>query len=234
MIFRGEESPLEGDAAFKRNSFYGDTCQHQCLSPPWKDSLECNDETCKVLPIEDDAGSPLLECTQDSQCGEWLYDEGFGQFVLQFEGVDELSVAQTKLRAAISAERRWSAKMGPFCHAPNLPRDVWTPKLQCRQRVSRDGADPEKQTACHLFTTKYACLHFGGGDCVYDDAQRALDDFGFEILLLRDPAHRRTRGAVEYVAALKSRDDLRSNSGTRCAPTTPPEFRPPSKPAPTD
>ena len=198
-IFRGDEPALGGDAELKRDNYYGDTCQHQCLAPPWKDALECNDETCKVLPIENDAGTPLLACTQDSQCGEWVYDEGFQQHILRFEEEGALSDAQTKLRAALSAERRWSAQMGPFCHAPTLPKAVWTPKLQCRQRASRDAADPVKDTACHLYTTKYACLHSGGGDCVYEDAcQHALDEFDarsycYEILRTDEPAVLRGR-----------------------------------------
>lgn len=194
QVFRGEKV-LDGEAVLTKRDFYGNACQHACLSAPWKDGQECNGEQCKALPIRNDDNSPILRCTQDSDCGEYKYDSGFGEHVLQFQ-LDEgetLTADQIKLRAAISAETRWSAKMGPFCHTTNVPDDVWTPLPKCRQRVTKDGVDPAKEEECNVFVTQYDCLNRGEGQCHFIDAcQEALDDFDtwsycYEIMRTEEP-----------------------------------------------
>ena len=72
-FYTGELSDQTGEATTGRNKrdWYGDTCGFGCLAAPWKDGTECNNERCEVIPIADDAGNPILQCTQDSQCGTY-------------------------------------------------------------------------------------------------------------------------------------------------------------------
>ena len=188
-IFRDEEGALSGDGAVPERDFYGDTCQHSCLPSPWRDGLECSGERCRVLPVANDRGDPILTCVQDSDCGAYVDGR------LQFEGKTELSTAEQVLVNTLSAEQRWSPTMGPFCHVKNTPAAVATPNMQCRQRTTKDGLDAATDAMCQTFDNKYDCLHRGGdgGACHYVDVcADALDAFDtwnycYELMRTEEP-----------------------------------------------
>ena len=196
-IFRGEEPALEGDGAQTKYDFYGMTCQHSCLPAPWKGGQECNGEDCRVLPIRNDRGDPILKCVVDSDCG--VYRNGR----LEFENKDTLTFDEQMLRNTLSLETRWSPTMGPFCHVPNVPPILATARMQCRERATQDSVDPDVDAQCMTYTNKYDCLVRGAGACEYVDVcQRALDEFDvwsycYEILRTEEPAVLRQKACAE-------------------------------------
>lgn len=203
-IFRGELTEQTGEATTGRNKrdWYGDTCGFGCLAAPWKDSTECNSERCEVMPVNSDAGNPIMECTQDSQCGS--YENGILKF-LDANGDEktELSSEESALRGAVSLSRRWSKRTGPFCHVMNTPFSVWEPSMKCTQRVNKDGEDLVTEAECHQYTTRYDCLHKGEGACHYVDVcMEALNDFDtwsycYELMRTQEPPALRTKGCAE-------------------------------------
>lgn len=203
QIFRGELPTQTGEAAQSRlkRDWYGDTCGFACLSAPWKDGTECNDERCKVVPIADDAGTPILQCTQDSQCG--VYEDGILKFYEAGVEKPTLTQDESKLRGAVSLSRRWSKRTGPFCHVPNTPISVWEPNMKCVQRVNKDGQDENKEVECHAYTTRYDCLHKGEGICNYVDVcMESLNDFDtwsycYELMRTQEPPALRSKECAE-------------------------------------
>lgn len=202
-IFTGELLDQTGEATTGRNKrdWYGDTCGFGCLAAPWKDGTECNNERCEVIPIADDAGNPILQCTQDSQCG--TYNDGMLKF---YEGGAEKTVLtgdESRLRGAVSLSRRWSKRTGPFCHVTNTPFSVWEPNMKCAQRINKDGEDPTKEAECHKYTTRYDCLHKGEGACHYIDVcTEALDEFDtwsycYELMRTHEPPALHTKVCAE-------------------------------------
>jgi len=202
-IFTGELLDQTGEATKGRSKrdWYGDTCGFGCLAAPWKDGTECNNERCEVIPIADDAGNPILQCTQDSQCG--AYENGILKF---YEGGAEKTVLtsdESRLRGAVSLSRRWSKRTGPFCHVTNTPFSVWEPNMKCAQRINKDGEDPTKEAECHKYTTRYDCLHKGEGACHYIDVcTEALDEFDtwsycYELMRTQEPPALRTKECAE-------------------------------------
>ena len=70
----------------------GETCDYQCIKPPWEDSDECNGMgNCSVVTIRDPNGGSFA-CTTDSDC------------------------QSTQVQQVVSGDTTWTSDKGPFCH----------------------------------------------------------------------------------------------------------------------
>ena len=172
--------------------YMGDFCEYSCLHPGWLDSLPCNGETCKILPLLDNQGSAVLSgCTQDTDCGDW--DPEKGRLVFLDGNGDEiptssLSPEQIELRGQISLQNRWSPRMGPFCKVPTLPLALHTSNMVCTQRVNEEGRTEATEALCEAKKTKFDCLS-ESGNCKWTDAclegLEKFDEFSYCYELMR-------------------------------------------------
>ena len=72
--------------------FYGETCTHYCVKPPWEDSDECNGlGNCTIVTIILDGQT--TSCFRDSDC-----------------------TGNTDMMRTLSGDATWTNKKGPFCH----------------------------------------------------------------------------------------------------------------------
>ena len=72
--------------------YFGETCDYQCIKPPWEDSDECNGMgNCSVVTIRDPNGGSFA-CTTDSDC------------------------QSTQVQQVVSGDTTWTSDKGPFCH----------------------------------------------------------------------------------------------------------------------
>ena len=178
-VFKGE-AELSGDTLRDHSPWFGETCGHGCLSPPWLHSDVCNSEgDCEPEPFVNDAGSAIKECQFDADCGE--YSASFGLEFFDAFGTkrDDLSQAEVNLRNELSAWVRFSPLQGPFCHNTNdVPVGIWEPNLQCVQRTNEDIVDLSVESGCEKHTTRNQCLGEGEGNCKFTDVcANALTEF---------------------------------------------------------
>ena len=79
-------------------NYYGEFCEHNCKSPPWKSSEICNGfGECEVNKIADPNGA-YITCTTDSDCKN-----------------------NENLLSLLSGVSDWSSEKGPFCHKEDHP-----------------------------------------------------------------------------------------------------------------
>jgi len=75
-----------------RPEYFGQTCDYQCIKPPWEDADECNGMgNCSVITIRDPNGGSFA-CTADSDC------------------------QSTQVQQVVSGDTTWTSDKGPFCH----------------------------------------------------------------------------------------------------------------------
>ena len=72
--------------------FFGETCDYQCVKPPWEDSEECNGMgNCSIVYIRTPSDA-TISCTNDAAC------------------------QTTQIQQIVSGDASWTASKGPFCH----------------------------------------------------------------------------------------------------------------------
>ena len=152
-VFSGDEIDFGGETGQNTYDYFGATCQHSCMKPPWRDAEACNGQKCTVSSVKNNDGNVVLDCVRDDECGEWNADAQILEFLLpngakkiSCDGTEAdtsvcLTAAEKKLRGMISLQARWTDTMGPFCHVSNMPLDVHRPLMGCVERINPNARD---------------------------------------------------------------------------------------------
>ena len=78
-------------------TYFGETCDYNCVKPPWKESDECNGlGNCTIFEILDPMDNNF-ECTSDEDC------------------------TSTDITRILSGDNNWHDKKGPFCNKHEYP-----------------------------------------------------------------------------------------------------------------
>ena len=214
-VFSGDEIDFGGETVQNTYDYFGATCQHSCMTPPWRDAEACNGQQCSPSSIKNNDGNVVLECVRDDECGEWNAEDEILEFLLpngakkiSCDGTEAdtsvcLTAAEKKLRGMISLQTRWTDTMGPFCHVPNMPLEVHRPLMGCVERINPNAKEEKTEAECEAFhDDRDKCVFEGKGRCKYvDTCEEALDDYDVvsychEIMRTERPAALRSESCT--------------------------------------